>query len=232
MTARNRMRPMPRSSGWWARNTDIRSAPTAGADAQEPEPAGPACEDVARVDGQQRGGPAEQHGEQVERHRAEEHRPAPDEGDAREHRLEGDGLARPRGSRRLRIAAARMPARHEERAPPSRTRRRGAERVEEPSERRARRSGRSGSAETIHAVAREMQRPRHHVGHQRGRRGVLEGARRADQGHEQRGCSSCPATWPDRARGQGAGGGRLDDLADGDDERGGRSGRRPARRPG
>src|SRR5437867_3116825 len=62
--------------------------------AHESEPARTRVENVARVDGQERGGAAEQHREQVERHRAEQHPPAPDEGDSREDALERQGLDR------------------------------------------------------------------------------------------------------------------------------------------
>ena len=85
MTARKRVRPIRRSSGIAGQEDDVTSAPTAGAERRSPSPRGPGAQDVAGVDGQERGGAAQQHREQVERHRAEQHGPAPDEGDAREH---------------------------------------------------------------------------------------------------------------------------------------------------
>src|SRR5215813_12284836 len=59
-----------------------------GRRAQEPEAAGPCVEDVAGVDGQEGRGAAEQHREQVERHRAEQHALSQDEGNPRENALE------------------------------------------------------------------------------------------------------------------------------------------------
>ena len=94
MTARKRVRPIPPLERI-ARQEDRRQQGAHGRRrAQEPEPGGARAQDVARVDGQERGGAAQQDGEQVERHRAEQHRPVPDEGDPREHRLERDGRAR------------------------------------------------------------------------------------------------------------------------------------------
>ena len=62
----------------------ISSAPTAGAARSTPSPAGPGVQDVAGIDRQQRRGAAEQHGEQVERDRAEDRRIVADEADAGE----------------------------------------------------------------------------------------------------------------------------------------------------
>ena len=60
-----------------------RSAPTAGAAAQDAEAHRPDVEDVARVDREQRDRPAEEHGEEVERDRAEQHLRPPDEPERR-----------------------------------------------------------------------------------------------------------------------------------------------------
>ena len=71
--------------------------------AQQAEAPGTGMQDVAGEDRQQRRGAAEQHREQIERDRAEHHRPAADEGDAGKDRGERHRLALGSGVHCMRI---------------------------------------------------------------------------------------------------------------------------------
>src|SRR5580692_4408892 len=73
--------PARRSMAWRARNTDMLSAPTAGA------------ENIAGIDRQQRGDAAQQHGKQVERDGAEQNRIVADIGNAGEQCRDADRLS-------------------------------------------------------------------------------------------------------------------------------------------
>ena len=114
--------------------------------AEEPEPGRADLEDVLREDRQQRDRAAEEHGEEVERDRAEQDVRSPDETNAGEHLVDPDGTFR----RRLAATAKR------EHAPERDQRERdrdgvdelGLDREEDPADRRARRLPRAGRRST------------------------------------------------------------------------------------
>jgi hypothetical protein len=83
--------PTLRSTANRASHSDISSAPTAGPNAAGPGPRA-GQQDVLGEHRQQRGGAAQQHGEQVQRDRPEDVRAAADEADAGQQRIQG-GLA-------------------------------------------------------------------------------------------------------------------------------------------
>ena len=131
---------------------------------------------VLGVDRQQRGDAAEQHGEQVERDRAEHHLVVADVAKAREHRLDRDRLLLRR--RALQPDQADQDARQHEHRRAGQIDRARAEHIEQAADRRPADDG--GLARGRRRRDRALQQVRRHdPGHQRvhGRR--LEGARRA-----------------------------------------------------
>ena len=202
---------------WRASTIEIASAPTAGAERSRPSPHGPASQHVLGVDRQQRGDAAEQHGEQVERDRAEHDRMAADVAEAREQRLERDRLALAR-SRGMIVHAADQHARQHEHGGAGRRRPlAGPKRVEQSAERRPADDGGLLRGRRGRDRARQ-QRRRHDAGHQRvhGRR--LERARRAADRNRMANIASrlsqpCAVPSGKRQRGQ-----RLDHLAGAGDD--------------
>ena len=81
-TARNSARPAWRNGGRQAITALIATAPIAGAARSRPSPEGPTWRMSSGEHRQQRSRTAEQHGEEVERDRAEDHRFAPHEPNA------------------------------------------------------------------------------------------------------------------------------------------------------
>ena len=96
-------------SGCRASSTRRESAPTDGARTQQPRPIGPTCEDRAREHRCERDRVAEQHAEEVEPDRAQQHARPRDEADARDEAVPARWLGR--DERRGRPAASRGPRR-------------------------------------------------------------------------------------------------------------------------
>ena len=90
--------PAARRSGRRARISAAPSAPTAGAARRTPSPTGPTWRMSLRVDRQQRDPAADEHGEEVERDRAEQHPRAPDEPEAADEPGEPDRRRRARAT--------------------------------------------------------------------------------------------------------------------------------------
>ena len=76
--------------GQRVRISAVMMAPAAGAARNTPKPSGPACENIAGEDRQQRRGVAEQHGKQIEQDGAKHDLVAADEDDAAEQRFQID----------------------------------------------------------------------------------------------------------------------------------------------
>src|ERR1700733_180267 len=81
ITAWNMRMPARRLMAWRARAPVMSKAPTAGT-AQHAQSPRPGVQDVARIDRQQRRRPAQQHGKQIERDRAQDRRVTAHETDA------------------------------------------------------------------------------------------------------------------------------------------------------
>jgi hypothetical protein len=209
ITPPNIARPGRTSSGKRVSHSVPASAPTAGA-ARSAEPPRPDLQDVARIDRQQRGRAAEQHGEQVERQRAEDRRLAPDERDAREHRTQRDRLARGRRAAQRDGAAEHRGNRERDGARAERGR--CADAVQQPAERRPEnlrglvgRGGQRGRARQVAARHDGRQQRRHRRRFERAR-GADERGERIDARRRQ------PAAG--RAEQEHAGSQRLDALTD------------------
>ena len=169
------VRPARRSGGRCASTSDITTAPAAGAARSRPRPCGPTCRISSAKTGKQRRGAAEQHREQVERQRAEHHRLTPDEPDAADRDSRAPILrsgARAGGAWRMRAIATQC--REHQRHVHDVRRRRVAEPVDQPAERRTEDGGElPGRAAPRDGVG--IQRPRHELGAER-RAGRLEKA--------------------------------------------------------
>ena len=72
-THHNIFTPARRPSGRWASTMAMVAAPMAGAQRKRPRPQGSGFQNVARIHRQQRHRAAEQHGEEVQRNRAQHH---------------------------------------------------------------------------------------------------------------------------------------------------------------
>ena len=114
-TAWSMVRPARRMGGKWASRTAMTMAPAASADRSVADDRADRflgkVQHVAGKRGQQIGGPAQQHGEQVERDRGQDQLVAPDEADARHEAFQRD----------RRLPALRPVRGQEQRCPPART---------------------------------------------------------------------------------------------------------------
>ncbi|MNM97350.1 hypothetical protein D3C81_1098530 [compost metagenome] len=139
-------------------------------------------QDVARVDRQQCHRAAQQHREQVQRDRTQQHRPAADIGKAGEHRTHADRRGQPLRGLAQRDAADQHRGDDEQRRA-QRIHHAGTRHVGKAADGRADDDrGLAGGAGQRHR-ARQLAR-RHHAGQQCLQRGVLERARGADQRDE------------------------------------------------